>query len=66
MAELAAREVAVDVLRSELETRGQALDHGHEAGAVGLAGGREAQGRHLPKGYFPACGTAARRCGERS
>ena len=39
--------------RRELEARGQPLDDGHEAGAVGLAGGREAQGRHSPTGYFP-------------
>ena len=36
----------VDVLRSQLQAGGQALEHGHEAGAVGLPGGGEAQGRH--------------------
>ena len=32
--ELPPREVAIDVLRRELEPRGQALDHGHQTGAV--------------------------------
>jgi hypothetical protein len=44
MPELAARQVAVDVAGSDLEARGQPLDHGHEAGAVRLAGRREPQG----------------------
>ena len=58
--ELAPREVAVDVVRSELEPGGQPLDHGHEAGAVRLAGRREAQGRHLQQATFPACRTRPR------
>ena len=45
VAELAARQVAVDVLGRQLEPRGQAFEHGHEAGAVRLAGCREAK-RH--------------------
>ena len=43
--ELAPREVAVDVLGTQLEAGGQALDDGDEAGTVGLARGYEAQ-RH--------------------
>jgi hypothetical protein len=39
--ELAPRKVAVDVVGSDLETGGEPLDHGHEAGAVRLAGRRE-------------------------
>ena len=39
----------VDVLRGHLEARGQALDDRHQAGAVGLAGGRETQRCHPDK-----------------
>jgi hypothetical protein len=46
VAELAAREVTVDVLAGELEARGQAFEHGHETGAVRLASRRQAQRRH--------------------
>ena len=45
VAELAPREVAVEVLGPQLEARGQALDDRDQAGAVGLARGGEAQ-RH--------------------
>src|SRR4051794_12520263 len=44
--ELAAREVAVDPLAIDREAGRQALDHGYEAGAVGFARSREAQGGH--------------------
>ena len=39
VAELAARHVGVEVLRAQLQTRGQALDDAGKAGAVRLAGG---------------------------
>ena len=41
--ELPAGEVRVDVGRLELEARGQALEHGHQTGAVRLSGGGEPQ-----------------------
>ena len=45
VAELPAREVAVDVLGPELEARRQALDDRGETRAVGFTGGYEAE-RH--------------------
>ena len=39
VAELAPREVVVEVLGTQLEARGQALDDRDQAGAVGLTGG---------------------------
>jgi hypothetical protein len=45
VAELASREVAVDVLGPQLEPRGQALEHGGQTRSVRLSGCREAQ-RH--------------------
>ena len=45
VAELAPREVAVDVGGLELEPRGQPLEHGHEPGTVRFAGSSEAK-RH--------------------
>ena len=48
--ELPARHVGVDLLGVQLEARGQALDDRGQAGAVGLAGGGEAQD-HAPPAY---------------
>ena len=46
VAELAAREVGVDVLRSHLQAGRETLQDGHEAGAMGLPRRRETQIRH--------------------
>ena len=46
VAELAPREVAVDVVRGELEAGWESLDDRGQTGAVRLAGGCEAQ-RHV-------------------
>ena len=47
MAELAARHVAVQILRAHLQTSRQALDDAGQARAVGLTGGYQSQ-RHRP------------------
>ena len=60
MAELAARHVAVDRLAVELEPGGQALDDAGQAGAVGLAGGDEAQ-RHAAAKLIASVGTRPER-----
>jgi hypothetical protein len=46
VATLPPREIRVDVLGEERETRRDALDHRGEARPVGLAGGHPAQPRH--------------------
>ena len=43
VAELAAGHVAVDLLLGQLQAGRQALDDARQAGAVGLAGGDQAQ-----------------------
>src|SRR6476660_2015851 len=48
VSELASRHVDVDVLRGELEPRGQPLDDAGEAGTVRLSGGDEVE-RHGSK-----------------
>ena len=49
VAELAPREVAVDVLGAQLEAGRQALENGHEPGPVRLAGCCEAERHRAPK-----------------
>src|SRR2546421_4586823 len=48
VAELAPCEVAVEVLGSQLEPRGQALEHGGQSRAVRLSGGGEAERHRAP------------------
>ena len=58
VSQLPARQVAIDVGRGQLEPGGQALDHGREAGPVGLTGGREADRHRAPHPTGGICGPA--------
>ncbi len=48
VAELAARHVGVEILRAQLQARGQALDDAGQAGAVRLAGGYQSGAPSAP------------------
>src|SRR5579884_1200357 len=51
VAELPARQIAIDRVPVDLEARGKTVDDAGEAGAMGLAGGDQMQLGHLPGGY---------------